>query len=41
MELTKKLKEEARQREKEQEAKATLEKELTALCEQVERDSQG
>ena len=34
--LTEKLKEEARLWEKEQEAKANLEKELTALCEQVE-----
>lgn len=35
MELNEKLKEETRQWEKEQEAKVTLEKELTALCRQV------
>ena len=35
-ELNEKLKKETRQREKEQEAKATLENELTALCGQVE-----
>ena len=34
--LTEKLKEEARFREKAQEAKANLKKELTALCGQVE-----
>jgi len=33
--LNEKLKEETHQREKEQEAKVTLEKELTALCGQV------
>ena len=36
MELTEKLKEEGAKREKEQKAKATLEKELTALLGQVE-----
>ena len=35
-ELNEKLKEETYQREKEQEAKATLEKELTAFLRQVE-----
>ena len=34
--MNEKLKEETRQQEKEQEAKATLEKKLTALCGQVE-----
>ena len=36
MNLNEKLKEETRQREKEQKAKVTLEKELTAVCGQVE-----
>lgn len=40
-ELNEKLKEETRQGEKKQEIKATLEKELTALCEQVETARAG